>query len=140
MCRKHWLRCCRHPGAFQGALRPPEVVPPLKSPPLARPGVREKEESVLITGVVPGCLRSQLGPGQPARAAWRLACAPADMIQQGCWGARGRASAGATHCGHQAPRLEGADSGGGAGGMSPKIPGNRLARLVSSVDPQLELA
>ncbi|CAI9158634.1 unnamed protein product [Rangifer tarandus platyrhynchus] len=27
-----------------------------------------------------------MGPGQPARAAWRLACAPADLIQQGCGG------------------------------------------------------
>lgn len=41
---------------------------------------------MLITGLVLGCLRSQLGPGQPARAAWRLACAPADLIQQGCGG------------------------------------------------------
>lgn len=71
---------------------------------------------MLITGLVLGCLRSQLGPGQLARAAWRLACAPGDLIQQGCGGGPGSARAGATRCGHQAPRLEGSDSEGGQWG------------------------
>lgn len=77
--------------------------------------MREKEEGVLVIGLVLGCLRSQLGPGQPARAAWRLACAPGDLIQQGCGGGPGSARAGATRCGHQAPRLEGRIVEGGRG-------------------------
>lgn len=89
---------------------------------------------MLITGLVLGCLGSQLGPGQPARAAWRLACAPADLIQRGL---RGRPRKGP--CWRHALRSPGAktggsDSGGGQGGESED------SRLVSSVDPQLELA